>query len=398
MKIYFRQGKIDLIPSLSGNQSALDRIADSLRTSYADSVYRLQKILVVGGASPEGSVKINQWLSEKRAGVLFDYLSSYGSLPDSLKTTLFLGRDWDGLIRLVEDDRNVPYQEETLDLLRQIADEVRSGIHPSADPLRRIQQLRGGAPYSYMYRNLFPELRASHLYLWYKKTWNPLANVMTAPPSESQSVMPLPADTVYIIRHDTVYLSKCCPFYMAVKTNLLYDALAVPNVGVEFYLGKQWSIAANWMYAWWKTDRHHRYWRIYGGDIALRRWFGKAAKEKPLTGHHIGLYGQVLTYDFEWGGTGYMAGEPGGNILDRANYAVGLEYGYSLPIARRLNLDFTIGLGYMGGKYYEYKPEDDCYVWQATKNRHYFGPTKLEVSLVWLLGCDNYNRKKGGKR
>ena len=56
------------------------------------------------------------------------------------------------------------------------------------------------------------------------------------------------------------------------------------------------------------------------------------------------------------------------------------------PVARRLNLDFTVGIGYLGGKYYEYIPMDDCYVWQATKQRHYFGPTKLEVSLSGMSG------------
>ena len=50
---------------------------------------------------------------------------------------------------------------------------------------------------------------------------------------------------------------------------MLYDALLVPNIGVEFYLGKDWSMSANWMYAWWKTDRRHWYWRTYGGDIAI---------------------------------------------------------------------------------------------------------------------------------
>ena len=81
------------------------------------------------------------------------------------------------------------------------------------------------------------------------------------------------------------------------------------------------------------------------------------------------------------------------------NYGAGLEYGYSLPVARRLNLDFVVGLGYWGGTYYEYLPLDDCYVWQRTKQRHWVGPTKVELSLVWLLGSENCNsKKKGGKR
>ena len=75
VKIYFRQGYSVLEPSHRNNREALDRIADSLRTSYADSVYQLKRIQVVGGASPEGSILLNRRLSVKRANVLFDYLS-----------------------------------------------------------------------------------------------------------------------------------------------------------------------------------------------------------------------------------------------------------------------------------------------------------------------------------
>lgn len=93
-----------------------------------------------------------------------------------------------------------------------------------------------------------------------------------------------------------------------------------------------------------------------------------------------------------------MAGQPGGNIFDQANLGAGIEYGYSLPIAPRLNLDFTASVGYMGGKCWEYVAEDDCYVWQRTKKTRWFGPTKLEVSLVWPIGKANINLGKGGKR
>lgn len=188
------------------------------------------------------------------------------------------------------------------------------------------------------------------------------------------------------------------PFYMALKTNLLYDVALVPNIGAEFYVGRGWSIGGNWMYAWWKSDKRHNYWRMYGGELDIRKYFGRRASEKPLTGHHLGLYGQIFTYDFETGGRGYMGGKPGGTLWDRMNYAVGLEYGYSLPVGRRLNLDFTVGVGYWGGEYQKYLPEDGHYVWTETRQRHWFGPTKAEISLVWLLGRGNYNAKKGGKR
>ena len=180
------------------------------------------------------------------------------------------------------------------------------------------------------------------------------------------------------------------PFYMGVKTNMLYDAAIIPNVGVEFYLGKNFSVVGNWMYSWWKSDKVAWYWRTYGGDLAVRYWFGKASKEKPLQGHHLGLYGQILTYDFEVGGRGYLG--------DKWTYGGGLEYGYSLPVARRLNIDFTLGVGYLGGEFKEYLPIDGHYVWQVTKMRHWMGPTKAEISLVWLLGRGNENEGKGGKR
>lgn len=84
------------------------------------------------------------------------------------------------------------------------------------------------------------------------------------------------------------------PLYLNAKTNMLYDALLIPNIGLEVDLGKRWSIAANWMYGWWDNAPRHWYWRAYGGDVAIRKWVGSAAGRKPLTGHHIGVYGQIF--------------------------------------------------------------------------------------------------------
>lgn len=197
------------------------------------------------------------------------------------------------------------------------------------------------------------------------------------------------------------------PLYMSLKTNMLYDVVGIPNLGAEFYLDKNFSIAANWGYAWWGGTRKDIYWRYYGGDLAVRWWFGKASKVKPLQGHHVGLYGQTLTYDFSFGNKGIMGGMPGGKIFDRDENGhismqsiVGLEYGYSLPIAYRLNLDFTLGLGYYWGVIHRYETVNDLYLRTGSSKFRFTGPTKLEISLVWQLGRDNYNegKKKGGKR
>lgn len=382
VKIYFHQGKHELEPDFKTNRKMLDRIDRS--------VFRLKKVEVVGSASPEGSVPLNKRLSEKRAQVLFDYLSRYGNLADSLKTTRFLGRDWHGLLRLVKADSKVPFQQESAALIEEIIRMEKAGVNP--DPFWRLVKFRKGKPYRYMYYHLFPELRASQVLLLHWEAPEPIEPqpptlVMERPDFRSLRLAPVPSE-------DTVHK----PFYWALKTNALYDLALVPNIGAEFYLGKNWSAGANWMYAWWKHDVKHWYWRVYGGDVYVRKWFGRKAKEKPLTGHHMGVYAQALTYDFETGGRGYMGGKPGGNLWDKASFAAGIEYGYSHPIARRLNLDFTLGVGYLTGDYHEYLPMDDCYVWQVTKTRRWFGPTKAEVSLVWLLGRDNYNKEKGGRR
>ena len=380
VRIHFRQGDARLDLSFGDNRAALEGIVQRLWEKRGDPALRLERLVYVGGASPEGSVAINRRLSEERARALFGYLARYVSLPDSMTASEFVGRDWEGLLRLAEQDEGVPFRAEALALLQEIC---REKGDDSLDPLGRLQRLRGGEPYRYMYRELFPALRRSQVEFRYR----------AVEPLVVHDTLWL-RDTVWL--HDTVYVEVKTevpvrkPFYMSLHTNMLYDLALVPNGGVEFYLGRGWSVAGNWMYAWWKSDRKHNYWRIYGGDLAVRKYFGRLAKEKPLTGHHAGVYGGIVTYDFELGGRGYLG--------DRWSWHAGVEYGYALPIARRLNLEFSLGLGYLGGEYKEYLPIDDCYVWQATKRRRWFGPTKAGIALVWLIGHGNENHGKGGRR
>lgn len=397
VRIQFRQGKSAMDLSIAGNKEALERISDMLDTEKDDSVFRIRHILVTGAASPEGSIAINRSLSERRARTLFSLFSEKTALPDSLMKFVFAGRDWNGLIRMVLKDNDIPYKEETLGVLEDLASD-KSGT----DHISKLKEFRHGEPYWYMYRKLFPELRASYLHIEYEKVPSKRAltgikvpavkkdfNVALGTPVKSS-----PATAPIAATDNPKPAQEPENHYFALKSNLLYDAALVPNVGAEFYLGRNWTLSAGWAYAWWKNDNSHFYWRVYGGELGIRRWFGKAAGKKPFTGHHIGVYGNIFTYDFEVGGRGQIGGKPKGTLYDKANYSAGIEYGYSLPIARRLNLDFVIGAGYMGGQYWEYTPAEGYYRWQATKSRNWFGPTKAEVSLVWLIGRGNYNERR----
>lgn len=173
---------------------------------------------------------------------------------------------------------------------------------------------------------------------------------------------------------------------MALCSNLLGDITAMPNIGFEVSLGGRWAVDAAWTYAWWSDSSRHRFLRTYGGHAELRYFLGNREGRNSLEGHHIGIYGQMFTYDFEWGGTGYMA--------PRWSGGGGIAYGYTLPVSAKLSLDFTLGIGYIGGRRYKYEPAGDRYVWLSTKNQHYIGPTRLEVSLLWLIGNGNRNPSK----
>lgn len=175
---------------------------------------------------------------------------------------------------------------------------------------------------------------------------------------------------------------------VAIKNNLLYDAAMIPNIGVEVALQDNWSLCGNWLYAWWQNDSRHRFWHFYGGEIEVRKWLGKRARTHVLQGHHLGSYFMGGTYDFEWGHDGYMSD---------FSYNVGISYGYAVKIARHLTLDFVIGIGYVGGYYRKYKPENGGYCILEYGDRSYFGPTKAEISLVWAIG-DLFKGKKGGRK
>ena len=154
VKIWFRQSKINYDPILHDNQQNLNSFSPQLDSILSDKIhYRIRSIQFIGGASPEGSIRFNRWLSVKRAETLRGYLSYYVTFPDSLVTTVHLGRDWQGLRQRVLDDPNVPGRDAVLKLLDY-----------KEEPL---EELKGMRAYNYLYRKHFPELRASSLVIEY---------------------------------------------------------------------------------------------------------------------------------------------------------------------------------------------------------------------------------------
>lgn len=412
--IYYRTASARLELPYMDNDRHLAALGDSIRSLGSDPAVVLRRILIQASASPDGNTKYNKELTRKRGEDLRDYLKDNLSLPDSIFALQPQGEGWSELAEKL-GRTDAPWRDKAITIIRDTPEWVVREGKVVDGRKRQLMNLAGGRAWQYMKENLFDSLRSGALVVCEMeriervkpKPESAQAELKPAPEQAVDNVMN-PDDTVdtagkelettatlYNKEDETIpqdntdkEAAEKKPFYMAAKTNLLYDAALVPNVGLEVYLSGGWSVGGDWMYAWWSKDSKHRYWRIYGGELEVRKYFGSKAAEKPLQGHHVGVYAQGLTYDFETGGKGY---------LSDFNYGFGLEYGYSLPVAKRLNIDFGIGVGYSGGKYKVYDPEDGCYVYKETKKRRWFGPTKAEISLVWLLGHGNENKKGGTK-
>lgn len=388
--IYFRPGYSLLELSYRDNAANMKALTQGIQTIKGNPCVQLQHIRILSAASPEGNSALNKRVAKRRGERLRDYLKETLVLPDSIFTVSSAGEDWQGLASLIAKEKT-PWRNKALQIIRHTPEWVTRNGKVVDGRKRQLQNLDGGKAWKYMLDNHFYTLRTGAVVVCEVKTLAAestpsAAEARPEPASQSPSSPPFPAIPSQVHPEQE---SPPVASYFALKSNLLYDALLIPNLSLEASIGSGWTLGAGGMFAWWSKDAKHRYWRIYGGDLEIRKYFGTLSKSKPLQGHHLGIYGDFLTYDFEFGAKGYQS---------KATYAAGIKYGYSHPIANRLNLDFALGIGYLHSNYKTYVPRDGCYVYQETKKRKWLGPTQAEISLVWLLGKGNTNKKKGGKK
>lgn len=400
--IYFRPGYSLLELSYRDNAANMKALTQGIQTIKGNPCVQLQHIRILSAASPEGNSALNKRVAKRRGERLRDYLKETLVLPDSIFTVSSAGEDWQGLAALIAKEKT-PWRNKALQIIRHTPEWVTRNGKVVDGRKRQLQNLDGGKAWKYMLDNHFYTLRTGAVVVCEVKTLAAESTPSAAEASQEQarseqarlesasqspSSPPFPAIPSQV-HPSSESQSPPVASYFALKSNLLYDALLVPNLSLEASIGSGWTLGAGGMLAWWSKDAKHRYWRIYGGDLEIRKYFGTLSKSKPLQGHHLGIYGDFLTYDFEFGAKGYQS---------KATYAAGIKYGYSHPIANRLNLDFALGIGYLHSNYKTYVPRDGCYVYQETKKRKWLGPTQAEISLVWLLGKGNTNKKKGGKK
>ena len=383
--LYYYCDRIDLQEDYLDNALQMVRIRDILARSP-----RIDSIAIYAYASPEGAPHRNDWLARRRAEVARDFILA--NLPNDsvlLPQNIILhpmGENWEGLYEELDANYHLMNRDRVMKIMRADI--------PTETKKWRLKQLDNGFTYNWIIRHHMPALRVATWLCVYQPIQEFVADTMPDIRVEMPTLPelePLPVTEV----------SRQKKTILALKTNLLYDALSLVNYSIEVPITERFSALWYHQFPWWTWGQADNQYCIrflsIGGEG--RWWFkpmprpqmGKSVQRDRLMGHFVGLYAESGKWDFEWGRDICHQGE---------HWSVGLSYGYSMPLGRRLNMEFSLSLGYASIAYRGYTPSENYEIlWRdpAKQGRwHYFGPTKVQVSLVYPILLAT--KKKGGKR
>ena len=184
----------------------------------------------------------------------------------------------------------------------------------------------------------------------------------------------LPENRIRFYDQDINYLPTRFIPDLSLKTNLLLWAMVTPNIGAEIPIGKRFSVAAEYMFPWFKNRVAGLTYQLIAGNLEGRYWLNK---HTSMQGHFVGLYTGGGYYDFQYMNKGYQG---------EFYIASGINYGYVLPLCSDIALEASLGIGFLSTHFREYTPEDGCLVYQKTQATSYFGPTKANIGIIWRIG------------
>ena len=171
---------------------------------------------------------------------------------------------------------------------------------------------------------------------------------------------------------------------VAVKTNLLYDAAATINAGVEVGLAPKWTLDVSGNFNGWTMSDNHK-WKHWMVQPEARYWFCDR-----FAGHFLGFHahgGQFnigqLNNSFKFLGTDFS------KLTDHRFQGWfaggGIAYGYTWILGRHWNLEAEIGIGYSYTRYDKYECAGCGEQVEEDKTHHYYGPTKAAINLVYVF-------------
>ena len=170
---------------------------------------------------------------------------------------------------------------------------------------------------------------------------------------------------------------------VALKTNLLYDAVLTPNVGVEVGLAPKWTIDLSGQINNWKVNNH--LWKQWVVQPEARYWLCERFAGHFFAAHAIG--GQYnfghMNLPFSFLGTDFR------ELKDhrRQGWMVGagIGYGYSWILDRHWNIEAEIGIGWIYTRYDTYRCADCGKKIKENTPHNYFGPTKAAINIIYLF-------------
>lgn len=172
--------------------------------------------------------------------------------------------------------------------------------------------------------------------------------------------------------------AKAKPYCVAVRTNLLYDAMLLPTIGLEWRVNPSLGVKLDGSLSWWggNTGKVQKMW-LLNPEV---RWY--LLDSKRFYAGVSGSYGEYNIYKY-----------PLGNLLkDDTGYQgtlwnAGVTVGYQLCLSRQFSVDFNLGIGYTCSEYDSFGMTDKVRVYKTRdKTKNFWGPTQAGISLVWTIG------------
>lgn len=165
---------------------------------------------------------------------------------------------------------------------------------------------------------------------------------------------------------------------IAIKSNVLYDLTGTFSLGAEFRLGEKMSLDVPLNYNPF-TFSDNRKWKHFLIQPELRLWV-----KETFSGHFFGLHAHYAYYNI--GNlpkpfSQYMRS----NRMQGWFAGTGVSYGYRWDFSHNWGLEATIGAGYAYMDYDKY-PCVKCGDKTGSTTKHYFGPTKVGITLIYILG------------
>lgn len=157
--------------------------------------------------------------------------------------------------------------------------------------------------------------------------------------------------------------------HLSLRANLLRWATLTPDAGVEWRVGKGWSVLVNGSYCSWSWNDMKRRYALWEIAPEVRRSLGREQRG------YLGVMFKAGSFNYKLSETGREGNLMGGGITG----------GYVLRLNRALSLDFSVGLGYIHADCDKYEVVNGVRVRRGTADRNWWGPTSAGVSLVWTI-------------